>query len=54
MIVVDGPALVSLLRALDLPLDGDIYKISVDKRSDGVAFKVNERMWTPTLPTETS
>lgn len=53
MVVIDGAALVGLLREMGVPLDGEIRKISVDKRDDGVAYKVNERMWSPTLPTET-
>jgi len=28
------------------------YKVSVDIRSDGMAVKVNESMWTPTMDTK--
>jgi len=29
--------------------NGFVYKLSVDIRSNGMAFKINEGMWTPTL-----
>jgi hypothetical protein len=48
---ITGSDLMSLLEVLHdhLQTDKGIYSLSVDPRTHGVAFKVNEDVWTFTL-----
>lgn len=52
-LVIEGEGLVDLLIQIDQmraadDLPPEVYRLSFDKRRDGFAFKVNERMWTRT------
>lgn len=42
----DSEAFIELAEALAFPTT---YKVSLDVRRDGIAIKINEQMWTPTL-----
>lgn len=49
-IIVEGTDLAWLVRRLNsLSKDGRLTHLTIDQRPDGVAFKVNEEMWTPTV-----
>jgi hypothetical protein len=54
-VIIDGEALTRLLQSIKLMDEADtpVTKISVDRRARGVALKINEAMWSSTLPTDT-
>jgi len=45
---LDLSALLTALRAIDTPR-GSVYKLSFHQREDGIAIKVNEGGWSPTI-----
>lgn len=47
MSIIDGHDLSALLTALRA--HGDIARLRIDFREDGVAIKINEGMWSPTV-----
>jgi hypothetical protein len=49
-IIVEGTDLASLVRALNhYSKAGSLRQVTFDVRPTGVAWKVNENMWTPTV-----
>lgn len=49
-IILEGTDLSNLVRTLNrLSRAGRLTTLTVDVRSDGMAYKVNEHMWTPTI-----
>lgn len=48
-VIVEGTDLAWLVRRLNsLSKEGRLRTLTIDQRVTGVAFKVNEEMWTPT------
>lgn len=51
-IILEGTDLAALVRALDYySKKGALRSLTVDVRQRGMAYKVNENMWTPTIGT---
>jgi len=53
--MVEIPATSDAFRYLENTFkNGMAYKLSIDIRANGIAFKINEGAWTPTLSTESN
>ncbi len=49
-IILEGRDLANLIATLNrVSKAGQLTKVTFDVRSNGMAYKVNEQMWTPTI-----